>query len=342
MRKTVGQLGFCSAILLAAFLAGGCQTPEEKGAEAELRQQMARVKERTDRRQAAQEELVRRKIEEHEARRRGESPPVAAQAPKTEKEVAGGASVPAAKPASTDAKSARSGWQEDVIRDLKNYPKNLKEDTLAMVAKENLLENAVVLGAGTSLAVVSKNTSWDKNVARTFDHHDRFGAATNVADVLGHPGLHFGVAGLAYLYGEAYKDYGAAETGRRLFEALAINGLMTLGLQAATNQQRPNGDRMAFPSGHTSSSFAMAAVLDGMYGPLVGIPMYGLAGFIGAARLDANKHYLSDVIAGAALGYVIGRTVTKTSRKREVLGFQVDPWLEEETGAGGVQMRKRF
>ena len=363
------ELRFILAAILMTLLFAGCETPEKTREDAALKQQIAWAKEKTDRKEAAGQELVRRRLAEQQKKAEEETPLSSAAGPPKTVEVAQAAGVPApataakpeaeekttesgaGKPATTEGKSVgtpakpdtKKGWVKDLGRDLKSYPRKLGEDTVAIVDKDNLLENFVVLGAGVSLAVVSKSTSWDKNVAHAFHHRERFGAATNVANVLGNPGTHFGVAALSYAYGEAYKDQEAANVGRRLFEALAINDLLTLGLQIATNQERPNGrQKMAFPSGHTSSSFALAAVLDGVYGPLVGIPMYGFAGFVGAARLDSNKHHLSDVLAGAALGYVVGRTVTKADRKREVLGFQVDPWMDEESGGGGVQLRKRF
>jgi outer membrane murein-binding lipoprotein Lpp len=320
------RLTLLTAVLMSALLAG-CQSPEQKREEAA---------------QPVREQAAPHKDSEAKPVEVPQAPGAAAAPAKPElekKAEAGAAGTAPGKP----KPDTKKGWQKDLVRDLKNYPNKLGEDTVALVAKDNLLENAAAIGAGLSLAIVSKSTSWDKNVAHTFDHYERFGAATNVANVLGNPGTHFGFAALSYAYGEAYKDQEAADLGRRLFEALAINDLLTLGLQVATNQERPNGrQKMGFPSGHTSSSFALAAVLDGIYGPLVGIPMYGLAGFVGAARLDSNKHHLSDVLMGAALGYVVGRTVTKTDRKREVLGFQLDPWIEDESGAGGVQLRKRF
>lgn len=350
MRK-ISMLSFVMASLIF-----GCQTPQQKEEQAALQRQMAWVKKRIEQKEAADQELARKRIAEYEARKKtdgaqpapavsGSPPAPAAQQinvetpePPVEAEKKPAVQI---SPHSTKAGTPK-GWQKDLIRDLKNYPEHLKEDTMALIAKENLLENSLAFGTGLSLAIVSKSTSWDREVKHAFAGHDRFGAATDIATVLGHPGVHFGFAALTYTYGVAYKSEMAAQAGRRLFEALAINDLLTLGLQLATNQRRPNGERMAFPSGHTSSSFALATVLHGVYGPVVGIPMYGLAGFIGAARLDANEHHLSDVLLGAALGYIVGRTVTKTDRKRTVLGFEVDPWVDEETGAGGLQLRRRF
>jgi membrane-associated phospholipid phosphatase len=47
----------------------------------------------------------------------------------------------------------------------------------------------------------------------------------------------------------------------------------------------------------------------------VGVPSYALAGLVGASRLSQNKHYLSDVVAGATLGYIVGRTVVRVNNR---------------------------
>ena len=43
------------------------------------------------------------------------------------------------------------------------------------------------------------------------------------------------------------------------------------------------------------------------------VPAYLLAGLVGASRLEQDKHHLSDVVAGAALGYIVGRTVVRVN-----------------------------
>jgi len=83
-------------------------------------------------------------------------------------------------------------------------------------------------------------------------------------------------------------------------------------LKLAVGRERPNGqDNKSFPSGHTSNAFAMAAVAERHYGWKLGVPAYVLAGVMGASRLHQDKHWLSDVVAGATLGYIVGRTVVK-------------------------------
>jgi membrane-associated phospholipid phosphatase len=99
-----------------------------------------------------------------------------------------------------------------------------------------------------------------------------------------------------------------------LLDAFLVNGAYTSVLKVAVGRERPNGqDERSFPSGHASNAFALAAVVERHYGWKAGIPAYALASAVGASRLQRNKHYLSDVLAGATLGYIVGRTVVRVN-----------------------------
>lgn len=67
----------------------------------------------------------------------------------------------------------------------------------------------------------------------------------------------------------------------------------------------------AFPSGHTTVAFAAATVFAMEYKdrPLVPILSYSAATLIGLSRITENEHWITDVVAGAALGYLTGRQV---------------------------------
>jgi membrane-associated phospholipid phosphatase len=65
-----------------------------------------------------------------------------------------------------------------------------------------------------------------------------------------------------------------------------------------------------------ANTFAIAGVLNRRYGPRVGIPLYLLGVFVGAGRIEDDRHFLSDVVAGAALGTIVGYSVTRTEAKR--------------------------
>lgn len=88
---------------------------------------------------------------------------------------------------------------------------------------------------------------------------------------------------------------------------LAMAGSVFI-LKTATHQLRPdNSAYNSFPSGHTAQAFAAATFLSEEYkGRFKWMPYaaYGLAGSVGVMRMINNKHYISDVLFGAGLGYL--------------------------------------
>lgn len=74
-----------------------------------------------------------------------------------------------------------------------------------------------------------------------------------------------------------------------------------------------NGKKInsSFPSGHTTVAFAAATVfaMEYKHTPWVPIVSYGAASLIGLSRITENKHWTSDVLVGATLGYLSGRQV---------------------------------
>jgi len=227
-------------------------------------------------------------------------------------------------------------WEDD----WRPLPRNLVDDVKTVFGKQNFLYNFIVLGGAGALSAISVD-QWDHRAARDFRHHDRLGKGADIGDVIGHPATHFGVTALLYLYGRNANDPAAVEASKRLAEALIINDLIVLTIKLSTGRNRPNGDHFSFPSGHVASMFAMAAALDGVYGPAVSLPLYLTGCFVGLARMDQGKHYISDLIFGAALGYVIGRAVTK-SHERKILGFDIEPWIDERANATGLMLQKHF
>jgi membrane-associated phospholipid phosphatase len=63
----------------------------------------------------------------------------------------------------------------------------------------------------------------------------------------------------------------------------------------------------AFPSGHTMSAFATATVIGGEF-PRAAPYAYAAAALVGLSVMKRRWHWPSDVVVGAALGYLIGRT----------------------------------
>ena len=84
--------------------------------------------------------------------------------------------------------------------------------------------------------------------------------------------------------------------------------------ELSVDRARPSGGQHAFPSGHTSATFASAAVLQGHFGWKVGAPAYAVAGLVGWTRVRDRAHWMSDVFFGATLGTIAGRTITRGHR----------------------------
>lgn len=202
-------------------------------------------------------------------------------------------------------------------------------------------ENAVMLLAagGVSFAV---HESLDDDVAdNTARHPNRWGKVQNFFGGIGNPPHQLAAISGLYAYSLLRDDVEAHELSKSLFNAVAITEMGTTLLKFAANTSRPNGDPYGWPSGHTSSSFAFASVLDEYYGHWVGLPAYAVAGLVAWERIDDREHDLSDVVFGAALGYVIGRTVAHEHQTR-VCGMQLEPYTDPASGSTGMALERRF
>jgi membrane-associated phospholipid phosphatase len=119
------------------------------------------------------------------------------------------------------------------------------------------------------------------------------------------------------------------EVSADLVRAQLLAEGLTIGLKQSIRRRRPEGSGFAFPSGHTTVSFASATVLQRHYGWKLGLPAYGVASYVALSRVQMRRHYLSDVAFGAALGIVTGRTVTLGHRQM----FALTPSISQ-AGAG--------
>lgn len=73
-----------------------------------------------------------------------------------------------------------------------------------------------------------------------------------------------------------------------------------------------NGSGGAGPVPYGPASFAVATVLSSRLGWAAGAPGFFLAGFVAASRIEADRHFTSDVVFGAALGTATALAVLDT------------------------------
>lgn len=87
--------------------------------------------------------------------------------------------------------------------------------------------------------------------------------------------------------------------------AEGMNAGMVRGIKKGVNERRPDGGPHSFPSGHTANSFLGAHMAYKEFkdtNPWLAWSGYGMATFVGISRLYNNRHWVSDVVAGAGFG----------------------------------------
>ena len=172
-----------------------------------------------------------------------------------------------------------------------------------------------VFGASTAIliatdrrtsSVVSKNESgiaWSKGISH-------IGAAYVTVPV---------ATGL-YVFGRHKNDPKAREAGILGLEALLDSQIAVAVMKAAAGRERPDfGDghghffkgQRGFPSGHAIMTWSFASLISHEYAPgkITPVIAYSLASLVSVSRFTARKHFASDIVAGSAMGWFIGRYV---------------------------------
>ena len=194
--------------------------------------------------------------------------------------------------------------EDDGRRTLSAFPKNLGRSFIGVFSKDSVAPFLV----GGSAAFVS--TSFDKDATRLAmsqgDGLGKLGATAGGMTVMAP--LTIGMFAAGRLMGPGTFRSASYD----MTQAIVVSTVYTGLLKTAFPRERPDGsDNKSFPSGHAAAAFAWATVAEEHWGPKVGIPSFLAATAIGLSRVQHNKHNLSDVLAGATLGYIVGRTVVR-------------------------------
>jgi membrane-associated phospholipid phosphatase len=158
---------------------------------------------------------------------------------------------------------------------------------------------------------------------------------TNTINTLAVPGTAIFALG-AYAAGQLGHDRGLAEIGFHGGESIILGEVVTLALKGVIGRARPDespsnpydfhpgagfarDSRGSLPSAHATAAFALASAASvesarwwrgsSWIGPVA----YAGAGTMALARVVSNKHWLSDVLAGAGVGMAAGLLVSHFS-----------------------------
>ncbi|HSF18746.1 MAG TPA: phosphatase PAP2 family protein [Vicinamibacteria bacterium] len=191
-------------------------------------------------------------------------------------------------------------------------------------------------GGGASLAA---STLDDEIANGSFNSEINGGTgldnAFEAGEILGGALVQVGGAVATWGVGKLASSPEAETLGRELVRAQIVTQSLTFGLKVAASRERPDGsNQRSFPSGHASGTFATATVLQRRYGWKVGVPAYAVAGYVGASRLNEGAHFLSDVVFGATIGILVGRSLSL-----EIGDSQIEIGPMATPGGFGVQAR---
>ena len=176
----------------------------------------------------------------------------------------------------------------------------------------------------------------------------------NVFEPFGNSAIAFPVMMGFYFYGNFWENEKVERTALLAAESFLVTSLFTGALKVIMGRTRPfdgvSADEFkgpttsnnAFPSGHTSTAFAIATVVVNEYEhvPLIAPLSYGIATMTGYSRLNDNKHWASDVVFGAALGYFTSKTILKLHSNKKGRHFTIYPRVDN--GGGGLVLSTRF
>lgn len=197
--------------------------------------------------------------------------------------------------------------------------------------------------AGGAVAGVLALMLVDEPVQR-FAQRNRSGTSDDMAAVVRHMGQPevYVTTSLALMgAGLVSGNSDVAKAGGRAATSVALAAALELSLKAIIGRARPDSGlgahhfdllsgSVSLPSGHSALSFALATSLAGEVRPTwARIGLYGLATATALSRVNDDRHWLSDITAGAIIGITSAKLV---GGKWQVFGLKPPAVLTARTG----------
>jgi membrane-associated phospholipid phosphatase len=105
--------------------------------------------------------------------------------------------------------------------------------------------------------------------------------------------------------------------GYDLLRAQILSQAFIHGIKYTIRRDRPTGECCSFPSGHAATAFAAASVLERHLGYRAAWPTLVVATYVATSRLHDNRHFISDVLFGSAIGMATGWTIVGRHGRNE-------------------------
>jgi hypothetical protein len=235
-----------------------------------------------------------------------------------------------------------------------SYPEILIDDVKHVATAPARWDDAEWRTAGwASLAVVGTALVIDRPLRDKMRHHTGDNILITQVERLGAQ-YSAGVVGSFYLAGVLTDDENTRQVAQDSIAAsLIASGIITPSIKLITGRSRPRDEagiyhfkpfskgNSSFPSGHTTEAFALASVIANHYEEAwVSYTSYSIASLVGLARTYHRAHFASDVVAGAMIGTLVGKSVV--AHNAELRNRQLVLLPDFSQGLIGVQIVGRF
>ena len=171
------------------------------------------------------------------------------------------------------------------------------------------VQNVYIAAIGGSLALAAHQADQSFN-AKLLSHYDGVNTAFAPGKYLGNTPEQVALSLGTYVVGRWRDQPKVAHLGMDLLQAQIMSEILVEPLKFVVHRERPDGsNHQSFPSGHAAVTFATATVIERHLGWRKSVIGYAIASYVAMSRIHDNRHYLSDVMFGAAVGTIAGRTV---------------------------------
>lgn len=187
---------------------------------------------------------------------------------------------------------------------------NLVEDVKHLPSMQNVYIAGV--GGGLALSVHPWDQTFNEHLV---SHYDAVNGIFAPGKYIGDTPVQVAFSLGTYAWGRAFSEPKVSHLGMDLIQAQLLTEMLVQPLKFAVGRERPDhSNNQSFPSGHAAVTFATATVIERHLGWRNSALAYTLASYVAMSRLHDNRHYLSDVVFGAAVGTIAGRTVVHHGR----------------------------
>jgi membrane-associated phospholipid phosphatase len=212
----------------------------------------------------------------------------------------------------------------------KEYGHLLIDDVKHVLTAPYRWETKQWLWAGATVGGLAAMTLLDKPFSE-FIERNHNPTTDTISSHVGQFGAEysFGVLAAFYIGGQLFdspKARAVAQDG--IAASIIASGIITPTLKLAFGRARHsagvgaydfdffNTKTDSFPSGHTTQAFAVASVIAAHYDSMwVKLGAYSAASLVGYSRIQRNKHWPTDVAAGAVIGTLVGNSVVRFNQQ---------------------------